>query len=117
MYSSGSCPRKFHGTANLYKIDSKGLVGNLPIRPMISNINTIFQNIWQLLTPLRESQYSIKSTKDFISKIKNEKVPDGYQMVSFDVKSLFANVPLDQTIQLVLKRIYEKHEVSTNITK
>ena len=38
-------------------------------------------------------------------------------MVSFDVKSLFTNVPLDRTIQLVLKRIYEKHEISTNITK
>ena len=38
-------------------------------------------------------------------------------MVSFDMKSLFTNVPLDRTIQLVLKRIYEKHEVSANITK
>ena len=38
-------------------------------------------------------------------------------MVSFDVKSLFTNVPLDRTVQLVLKRIYEKHEISTNITK
>ena len=51
-----------------------------------------------------------------MSKIRNEKVPNGYQMVSFDVKSLFTNVPLDRTIQLVLKRIYEKHEVSTNVT-
>ena len=44
-----------------------------------------------------------------MSKIKNKKVPNGYQMVSFDVKSLFANVPLDRPIQLVLKIIYEKH--------
>ena len=35
-------------------------------------------------------------------------------MVSFfDVKSLFTNVTLDRTIQLILKRIYEKHEAST----
>ena len=52
-----------------------------------------------------------------MSKIKNEKVPDGYQMVLFDVKSLFTNVPLERTIQVVFKRIYEKHEVSTNVTK
>ena len=52
-----------------------------------------------------------------MSKIKNKKVPNGYQIVSFDVKSLFTNVPLDRNIQLVLKRIYEKHEVSTNLTK
>ena len=40
-----------------------------------------------------------------MSKIKNEKVLYGYQMVSFDMKSLFTKVPLDQTSQLVLKRI------------
>ena len=44
-----------------------------------------------------------------MSKIKNKKVPNGYQMVSFDVKSLFANVPSDRHIQLVLKIIYEKY--------
>ena len=38
-------------------------------------------------------------------------------MISFDVKSLFTNIVLDRTIQLVLKIIYEKHEVSTNTTK
>ena len=38
-------------------------------------------------------------------------------MIPFDVKSLFTNVPLERTIQVVLKRIYEKHEVSTNVTK
>ena len=38
-------------------------------------------------------------------------------MDSFDVKSLFTNVPLNRTIQLVLKRVYKKHEVSTIITK
>ena len=38
-------------------------------------------------------------------------------MVSFDVKSLFTKVLLDRTIQLVLKRIYEIHEVWTNINK
>ena len=52
-----------------------------------------------------------------MSKTKNEKVPNGYQIVSFDVKFLFTNFPLDPTIRLVLKRIDEKHEVSTNTTK
>ena len=38
--------------------------------------------------------------------IKNFQVPSGYHMVSFDVKSLFTNVPLEYTIGLVLERIY-----------
>ena len=38
-------------------------------------------------------------------------------MVSFDVKPLFANVPLDRTIDIVLRRIYDKHELQTSIAR
>ena len=38
-------------------------------------------------------------------------------MVSFDVKTLFTNVLLEYTIDFVLKRIYENHEVSTSLTR
>ena len=47
----------------------------------------------------------MKSTKDFIEKLRTVKVPKGYQMVSFDVKALFTNRPLEYTIDLVLKWI------------
>ena len=38
-------------------------------------------------------------------------------MVSFDVKALFPNVPLEYTTGLVLKRIYENYGILTPITK
>ena len=38
-------------------------------------------------------------------------------MVSFDVKALFTNIPLEYTVDLVLKRIYENHETLTSITR
>ena len=38
-------------------------------------------------------------------------------MVPFDIKSLFENVPLEYTIDLVLKRIYKYHEISTAVTR
>ena len=38
-------------------------------------------------------------------------------MVLFDVKSLFTNVPLNRTIDIILKRIYEKNEIATSVTK
>lgn len=38
-------------------------------------------------------------------------------MVSFDVKSLFTNVSLDNTIDIVLKRIYDKNEIKTTIPR
>ena len=38
-------------------------------------------------------------------------------MVSFDVKSLFTNVPLEKTIEITLKRIYERKEINTSLSK
>ena len=48
---------------------------------------------------------------------KNVQVPSGFHMVSFDVKPLFTNVPLEYTIGLVLERIYNKGELVTDITR
>ena len=38
-------------------------------------------------------------------------------MVSFDVKSLFTNVPLEKTIDLTPGRIYDRKEINTQITR
>ena len=46
-----------------------------------------------------------------------KQVPDGYKMVSFDVKSLFTNVNLGKTIEITLKRIYEHKEKKSSISK
>ena len=52
----------------------------------------------QILKPLGQSQYTTKSSKLFIKTRKKQKICPGYQMVSFDVVSLFANVPLEEEI-------------------
>ena len=44
-----------------------------------------------------------------------QKVPDGCQMVSFDITSLFTNVALDKTIDIILRRINIDKETDTTI--
>ena len=121
LYPSGSAPGKFYGTAKLHKISINDDVNNLPIRPIISNIGTptyqLAKYLAKHLSPLANSEYTVTSTKDFIGKIKNVKVPDGNQLISFYVKSLFTNVPLQKTIDIILKRIYENKEINTSIFK
>ena len=98
LYPSGSAPGKFYGTAKLHKISINDDVDKLLIRPIISNIGTptyqLAKHLAKILSPLANSEYIVTSTKDFIEKIKNVKVPDGHQLISFDVKSLFTNMPL-----------------------
>ena len=120
LYLTGSSPGKFYGTAKMHKLSQGDQVEKLPIRSIISNVDTatyrLVKHRAKLLSPLSTSECTVKSTKDFIEKLRTVKVPKGYQMVSFDVKALFTNVPLEYTIDLVLKRIYENHEFSMSIT-
>ena len=114
LYPSGSCPGKFYGTAKMHKIFENDTVDELPIRPIVSNIGTatydLAKYLAKLLSPLSQSKYIITNTKQFIEQIRMKKVPDGYKMVSFDVKSLFTTVPLEKTSEIKLKEF-------TNIKK
>ena len=54
-----------------------------------------------MLQPLTRNSYTLKDSFGAISKIKLE---EGYQILS-NVESLFTNVPLNKTINIILKRI------------
>ena len=121
LYPSGSSPGKFYGTAKIHKLSNDNNVEIFPIRPIISNIGTATYSqakyLSKLTSPLSSSEYTVSSTKDFVQNIQTIKVPTGYHMVSFDVKSLLTNVPLEYTIDLILKRIYDNGELSTDIIR
>ena len=93
----------------------------LTIRPIISNIGTTTYEAAKclntLLTPLTKSQYNILSADDSIQKIKSERIPKGFQIIYFDVKNLFTNVPLHQTIEIILSKVYQKNKIKTSTPK
>ena len=43
--------------------------------------------------------------------------PTDFNMISFDVKSLFTSVPLQETIYVALDRINHRKEIETSISK
>ena len=115
IYPIGSAPGKFYGTAKIHKLSQKDTINELPLRRTLSNIGTatyhLSKYLAELLSTLSESGYTIKSTKYFVEKIKKEHTPNNHVLVSFDLKLLFANVPLDETIEIILNRIYEKKTI------
>ena len=121
LYPTRSWPGKFYGTAKIHKLPVNGGINELPIRPIVSNLNTATYNLAKylskLLSPLRQSRNTVKNKKEFIEELKQEKLSKEHKMLSFDVKSLFTNVPLNRTIDVILKRLYEKNEIVTSITK
>ena len=82
---------------------------HLVIRPIVSNIGTatyhLSKYLASLVSPLSESEYTVKNSKLFVQKLKLDTIPSNYKIVSFDIKSLFTNVPLDQTIRIILNRL------------
>ena len=96
-------------------------VNELPIRPVISNIGTatyeLSKYLAKLLQPIAKSDFTIESTKDFVRKIREKKIDKEFEMVSFDVVSLFTSVPLDFTIDIILDKIYNQNLISTKLTR
>ena len=63
------------------------------------------------------SKYTVKNTREFVEKARTLQTPDGYQMISFDVVSLFTNVPLKQTIDIILRKVYKEKLIKTKIPR
>ena len=80
-----------------------------PLRPIISQIPTptynLAKRLAQILTPFVPSHYSIASSTEFLELVRSNH-SDGI-IASLDVESLFTNVPVDRTIDYILKKVYE----------
>ncbi|CAF3120231.1 unnamed protein product [Rotaria socialis] len=99
---SGSRLARLYGLPKLHK-------ENCPLRPVMSAIKTVNYGLGKMLTSrlshLRQSQYVIKDSSDFVTKLTNTKNVDKL-MIYFDVVSLFTNVPLTFTIDYILDQLY-----------
>ena len=97
IYPTGSAPGEFYGTAKIHKLSPNDTINELPLKPIVSNIGTatyhLSKYLAELSSPLSESEYTIKNTKHFVEIINKEHIPNDHLLVSFDVKSLFTNVP------------------------
>ena len=87
------------------------------LRPIVSSIGTfnydLARFLCDLLSPVVRDDYSCKDTFSFVSRIKNENL-SGKFLVSYDVTSLFTNIPLQETIAI---NLIFNHNPNLNITK
>ena len=93
-------------------------------RPIIDTTNTPHYNagkfLTSLLNPLTLNAHSLSDSFDAVTSTNN--IPrhlfqEGYQFVSFDVESLFTNVPLKRTVNIILDRIYNDGLFTTTLKK
>ena len=94
-------PGYLYGTIKTHKPGNK-------IRPIISQITSptykLAKKLHQIILPYIPSKYLLKSSNDFIDLLNTNKY-NGH-IASLDVESLFTNVPIDDTINIILNLAY-----------
>ena len=119
MCPTGSRPGLFYTTPKVHKSQSGEGLSELTMQPIISNTGTATyetaQFLYSLLASLGKSDRSILNTGAFVNQVKGQRIPEGYKMMSFDVKNLFTNVPLNETIDIILTNVYEENKMNTKI--
>ena len=73
-----------------------------------------------MLSPLTQNEYSVKDSFEAVNRIRSippELFDEGYHYISFDITSLFTNIPLNRTIKIIFKRVSEEKLVKTNLKK
>ena len=101
---------KFYALTKIHK------PGN-PLRPIVASINTPTSNLSgfasDILTEALGShrEYNVKNSFEFSTTYNKYKLPPGYVLVSFDVVSLFTNIPLELVLDIVTIKwhVIEEH--------
>ena len=117
LYPSGSAPARIYGTPKMHKFSSSDSFPKLC--PIVSSIGTFNYNLahflCELLSPIVPNDYSCEDTFSFVSQIKNANLSKKL-LVSYDVTSLFTNIPLQETIDIAINLIFN-HNPNLNITR
>ena len=94
---------------------------NIPkFSPALDTTGTSHGLVGKLLYPLTTNEFSLKDSFDVANRIKaflSYLFENGYQYLSFDVESLFTNIIIKRTADIILRWIYQDRVVSTNLKK
>ena len=117
LYPSSSAPARIYDTPKMHKFSSSDSFPEL--RPIVSSIGTFNYNLARFLCDLVSSlvlnDYSCKDTLSFVSQIKNANLSKKF-LVSYDVTSLFTNIPFQETIDIAINLIFN-HNPNLNNTR
>lgn len=125
MYPSKNQPAQMYGQAKTHKFENMDQIttDKLKFRPIIAQTGTYTykaaQIIAKYLKPLvSDNPYIINNTQQFPSMLKEQPpLQEDEEYVSYDVESLFTNVPVKDTIDYIIDQVYNKRKLPIIATK
>ena len=110
VYPVGSVPSRLYGLPKMHKRSNAGEVP--PFRPIVSSIGSynyqLAKYLNTLLTPLIPQKYSVPDTFKFVKEVRSLRFQKSF-LVSFDIKSLFTNVPVRETTEIALDLLFRNN--------
>ena len=112
----GPNPARLYGLPKIHKPPVDGLP---KYRPIISQIGSptyqIAKFLLSFIQPFTENEYTVKDTFHFVSMLDDK--DHRLIMASLDVESLFTNIPLDETIDIVSKKVFKNKRKVNGLSK
>ena len=110
-HTSGSNIGYMYGLPKVHK-------PNVPLRPIVSankshNFN-LSKSITNMLFPISNNVYSVINSKAFVEEIKLIDNCQNSFMCSLDIESLYTNIPVNETINIILDRLFTNRRVIDN---
>ena len=112
---TGSNPGRLYGLPKIHKND-------IPLRPVLSSIGTFNYGLAKalkgMLSGIIQNEVVVKDSFSFVNELLSlPKSASKYNMVSFDITSLFTNIPVKEAIDIILKHIYNDERPPSKINK
>lgn len=109
LHVSGSMPGVMYGLPKVHKTDC-------PTRPILSAVNTynykLAKFLVPILAPFTTNEYTVHDSFSFAKEISTTPNSSQYFMASFDIKSLFTNIPIDETINIITDQLFDHNNSS-----
>ena len=112
IYQSGSSLAKMYGSPKIHKpFDSNSVLNFCPIVSSIGTYNyNLSKYLCELLSPYLPNGFCTKDRFTFKKELKEVSMNDQF-LVSFDVNSLFTNIPLKETMKLAVDLIKTSYPI------
>ena len=113
LYCSGSKPGIMYGLPKVHK-------DNCPLRPIMSALGTFNYHLAKflvpILAPITQNVFTVSDSFNFSKELGNLNI-ENCVMASFDVKSLFTNIPLKETIDICIENLFKDETTVHNFNR
>lgn len=105
---------RLYGLLKIHKSDN---FQDMPIRPVVSFINSPTYNLAKHLNSLlkdiykQDFIYTVRNNIELTDKIKNIRVENSFKLASLDVTNLFTNIPRKEVLDLIKQKITDANHM------